>query len=169
VADLLVPPAVLDESDDAGLAWAVIEPAYHVVDIYDGPEALARTIAPLTAGQRALLAVHWCIAEVTNGGFLQFFENPTGVLVAEAQEGFRRIGVPEAEMALRSAIEIVAKAPPGVQPEDPHYDEFEAREALDALQAKLEPLETRFFRLVDEEIYSAAATYVRGHRDEFVR
>jgi hypothetical protein len=164
-----VPTTVLDESDDVGLAWAVIEPAYHAVDIYDGPEALARTLAPLTPGQRALLAVHWCIAEVTNGGFLQFFYNPTGVLAAEAQEGFRRIGVPEAAMALRSAIEIVANAPPDVQPEDPNYDEFAAREALDALQTQLEPLETRFFRLVDEEIYSAAATYVRGHRSELVR
>lgn len=127
-----MPATVLDESDDVGLAWAVIEPAYHAVDIYHDPEALARTLAPLTSGQRALLAVHWCITEVTNGGFLQFFDNPTGVLAAEAQEGFRRIGAIEAAMALRSAIDIVADAPPAVQPEDPKYDEFAAIEVLDA-------------------------------------
>ena len=164
-----MPATVLDDSDDVGLAWAVIEPAYHAVNIYDGPEALAATLAPLTRGQRALLAVHWCIAEVTNGGFLQFFDNPTGVLAAEAREGFRRIGVPEAAAALESATEIVANAPPAVQPEDPNYDEFVAIEALDALRAQLEPLETRFFQLVDEKIYPAAATYVRGHRNEFVK
>jgi hypothetical protein len=74
--DLRVDRAVLAESDAATLAWAVIEPAYNAVSFYDGLDVFAASMSPLTPGQRALLALHWCVAEVSNGGFDQFFLNP---------------------------------------------------------------------------------------------
>ena len=71
--DLRVSVDSLDEEDDADLIWRVIAPAYEAVGLYDGPEAVGRDLISLTSGQRALLAMHWCVAETLNGGFDQFF------------------------------------------------------------------------------------------------
>jgi hypothetical protein len=169
MADFRVPSTVIGEPGDELLAWAVIEPAYGAVNIYDGPEALAETMRPLTRGQRALLAVHWCVAEVENGGFHQFFTNPTGVLADETAAGLLLIQASEAAQVLASARAVLVVAPPRVDPEASNFDEWEDAEAWDALQKQLEPLEERFYVLIADEIYPQAAAYVRAHPDEFVR
>ena len=76
-----------------GCAWAVIAPAYDAVSFSDGPAVLAESLRALTPGQRALLALHWCVAEVSNGGFDQFFSNSTGVLAPEGAAAFRALGM----------------------------------------------------------------------------
>ena len=53
-ADLRVDTATLAETSNDALVWRVIEPAFGAVNIYDGPEVLARDLTPLTPGQRAL-------------------------------------------------------------------------------------------------------------------
>jgi uncharacterized protein DUF4375 len=162
-ADLLVSESVLAERDDAELAWRVIAPAYDAVDIYNGAKAFAASIASLSAGQRALLAIHWCIAEVQNGGLLQFFDNPTSVVAAEAVRGFERIGVPDAgELVVRAAEVIQTAAMRSVAGADTDDD-------VEALRAELYPLDERFYELIDSAIYPRAATYVRSNRSEFVR
>lgn len=168
-SDLRVPTANLAGADDAELAWRVIEPAYEAVSIYDGPEVLANQLRPLTGGQRALLALHWCVSETMNGGFDQFFTNPGGLLADEARAGFERIGVPEAASLLDQARALLASRPAEGDPDDPAYDEAEDAGQLDAYRARYEPLEERFYALVDAEIYPRAAAYVRAHPDEFTR
>jgi hypothetical protein len=37
---------------------------------------------------------NWCVTEVDNGGFLQFFWNATGILAPEAAVCFRDMGAP---------------------------------------------------------------------------
>jgi hypothetical protein len=167
--DLRVDRAVLAESDPATLAWAVIEPAYNAVSFYDGPEAFAVAMRALTPGQRALLALHWCVAEVSNGGFDQFFFNPTALLAPDAVEGFRRIGVPEAADLVTRAREIFADRPPPPAVDDPAFDEAEDADAFEAYQDRHRPLEDRFFALARGELYRTAAGYVRQHAEEFVR
>jgi hypothetical protein len=46
-----------------------------------------------------------CQSEVHNGGFLQLFWNNTGIIVPEAIEGYRTIGMPE----VASLVEQAAK------------------------------------------------------------
>jgi hypothetical protein len=167
--DLRVDRAVLAESDAATLAWAVIEPAYNAVSFYDGLDVFAASMSPLTPGQRALLALHWCVAEVSNGGFDQFFLNPTGLLEPDAVEGFRRLGVLEAADLVTRARATFAERPAPVSVDDPSSDEYEDAEAFDAYQERLRPLEDRFVALVDSELYPNAAAYIREHRNEFVR
>jgi len=169
VDDLRVPSSTLLAASDDELSWAVIEPAYAAVNIYDGPAVLAETMRPLTRGQRALLAVHWCVSEVMNGGIHQFLTNPTGVLADEAIAAFRLIGVPEAAAALTDGISMVAATPMLADPEAPDYNELEAEEAVDALRDRLAPLDDRIYELLDEVIYPRAAAYVRTHPEEFVR
>ncbi|HEX2081161.1 MAG TPA: DUF4375 domain-containing protein [Longimicrobium sp.] len=167
--DLRVDPQSLREADPAELAWAVIAPAYDAVSFYDGPEALAESMRALTPGQRALLALHWCVAEVSNGGFDGFFTNPSGLLATEAVEGFRRIGATEAADLVARALEVFAERPPTGEPENPEFDEYEDAVAFDAYDERYDPLQERFFALLDAEIYPKAAAYVRGHPDQFVR
>ena len=54
-------------------------------------------------------------------------------------------------------------------PDDPAFDEVEDAERFDAYRARYEPLEERFYELVDAEIYPRAAAYVRAHPGEFTR
>jgi hypothetical protein len=168
-SDLRIPAARLTGVNDPELAWRVIEPAYEAVSIYDGPEALAKHLQALTPGQRALLALHWCVTETTNGGFDQFFTNPSGLLVDEAVAAFRHIGVPEASTLLEQARVILARRPAEPDPDAADFDEADDADRFDAYLAQYESLEERFYALVDSELYPRAAAYVRAHPLEFTR
>jgi hypothetical protein len=167
-SDFRAPRASLETVDDAELAWRVIELAWDATRIHDGPEALAADLARLSPGQRALLALHWCVSEVMNGGFDQFFTNPSGSLAAEALRGFARIGAVESEEILRQATDIFASRPSPPDLTDPEFDEAVDAEPFDAYQARHAPLEDRFYELVETELYPRAASYVRAHPEEFV-
>ncbi len=82
----------------------LIEAAYDRVDIYDGPDAFFAEFSKLPPPQQHLLAAHWCQSEINNGGFDQFFANPTGMLAPEAEKGFRAIGMPVAADIVAAAI-----------------------------------------------------------------
>jgi hypothetical protein len=167
-SDMRVPPSHLEIKDDAELAWRVIEPAWGAVNIYDGPEPLAADLATLSPGQRALLAMHWCVSEVMNGGFDQFLTNPSGLLAGEAVHGFALVGAVESEALLRQAIDIFAARPTSPDLSNPDFDEAADAEAFDAYRARHAPLEDRLYELVETEIYPRAAAYVRSHPEQFV-
>ena len=166
-ADFRVPPDVLDTTDDADLAWRCIERAYEMVSIHDGPAVLDAGMARLTAGQRALLALHWIAGEVCNGGFDQFFMNPTGDIAAEALSGFRRIGATGGSELM---VEVFRAFPGGPPPRDQEW-RIAALDALndDARDDLFEEFDDRFYTLMDSELYPRAAAYVRSHPEEFVR
>ncbi len=85
------------------LYWRVLAPVWESVSIRDDA-AFARSIARVTPTQRVLFCVHFCQSEIRNGGFHQFFQNPTGVLAPEAAEGFEKIGMHGAADLLRRAM-----------------------------------------------------------------
>ena len=147
----LVTPDVLAEPDDAQLMWRAVEPAWNAVSIYDGPTRFAADLAPLTPGQRGLLALNWLASEVYNGGFEQLFDNPTRVVVPEALAGARLIG------ATRTAelIDAAARAYGGARPRG-----HKARGEADALNED-------FYAAADSEMYPRGAAYVRAHPVEF--
>lgn len=101
--------------------WELISEAFDKVDIYNGSDAFFKGFAPLPKPIKHLLAAHWCQSEVKNGGFDQFFSNPTGVLAPEAEIGFRCIGLAE-------VADIVAEAIAAFGPEYPR--EREDRDAI---------------------------------------
>lgn len=168
-SDLRVTREHLDVADDGELVGRALAPAYHAVSIYDGAEVLAAHLGRLTGGQRALLALHWCISETMNGGFDQFFLNPSGLLADEARAAFERIGVPEAAALLSAAAPLFASRPPDPDPDDPEFDEADEDERFQAYRARYEPLEERFYALIDPVIVPRSADYVRAHPAEFAR
>lgn len=84
--------------------WTLIDEAFDKVSIYDGHEVYSKQISAYPEHVRHLLAAHWCQSEIFNGGFDQFFRNPTGVLAPEAEVGFRAIGMPKAAGLVATAI-----------------------------------------------------------------
>jgi hypothetical protein len=73
--------------------WDNISTVYRAVSIYEGADVLARDLKKLSQPQVDLLAAHWFMSEVFNGGVLQFFLNPTGVLAPESRAAFSNIGL----------------------------------------------------------------------------
>lgn len=97
--------------------WRLIEPFWDEISIYDGPKAFLKqfAVAPDEVGH--LFAAHWCQSEVSNGGFHQFFTNPTGVLAPEALAGFRAIGLDEWASILEEAMRFFGEPYPRDQAE----------------------------------------------------
>lgn len=105
--------------------WRHVKPVWNAVSIYDGPDKFLRQFSRIPEHAGHLFAVHWCISEVCNGGFHQFFSNSTGVLAPEAVAGFRAVGMPETAAIVEQAM---ARLP------TPYIRDREDRQdALDAL------------------------------------
>ena len=86
--------------------WAVIEPFWRAVSIYDGPDKFLRQLRVLPPKAGKLFAAHWCQSEVRNGGLHQFFSNCTGVLAPEALAAFQTIGLTEWAAILAEAMQF---------------------------------------------------------------
>jgi len=84
--------------------WDFVEAAFEAVSIYDGEKAWLSGLKKYSEWIGDLLAVHWTMSEVENGGFHQFFLNSTGVVGPEAVRGFRRIGLPDAAKLVEKAM-----------------------------------------------------------------
>ena len=63
---------------------SLIDPLWWSVSIYDGKEQYEKDLAPFTSSQRAIFAVQWYEAEVSNGGHDQFLCNSTGIVWEDA-------------------------------------------------------------------------------------
>ena len=83
----------------------LIDPVWEKVSIYDGASVFLRDYAAITERQKHVLTTHWCLSEVCNGGFQQFFYNGTGVLCPEAVIGFEAIGMPKTAEVVRQAMD----------------------------------------------------------------
>ena len=95
--------------------WEQIEEAFDTVDIYGGEAAFKDSAAKYPAWKIDLLAIHWTMREITNGGLSQYFDNPTAVLAPEAVTGFINIGAPELAEALSSAMALLGAPYPRAQ------------------------------------------------------
>ena len=130
------------------LYWAVIEPIWEKVSIYDGPEVFLSAFAKLTVPQQHLFASHWCQSEIRNGGFQQFFENPTGVLAPEASIGFREIGLTRCAELVDRAMEFFGA---------PYPREQESRNDALGEDDPFTELDDRFFEAIEDDGYDRAA------------
>jgi hypothetical protein len=163
--DLRVQRSVLADAAEDEIIWRVIQPAYDAVSIYDGPAVLDSQLASLTPGQRALLSIYWTDAEVSNGGFDQYFFNSTGDLAYEAIAGFKRIGAARTAQLLER---VLASFPGG----PPSRDRDARAEILDEIDEDkrdelFEVLDQEFYDLLEAEVYVRANLYVREHPAEF--
>lgn len=104
-------------------------------------------------------------AEVNNGGFNQYFWNPTGQFAEEGVEGYRAIG------ASRHA-DLVARAIAVERAERRRMETFKARNTLEAFSESYESnplnvLDREFYEL-DEDPCPLRIAFIRNHPDLFV-
>ena len=84
--------------------WQLVEPIWKEISIYQEPAVFIRLFRAVPRAAGLLFAAHWCQSEVRNGGFYQFFLNPTGVLAPEALTAFQSLGLHEWAKILEEAM-----------------------------------------------------------------
>jgi len=119
--------------------WDQIEQAFEDVDIYETYDVFKQGAAKYPEWKIDILAVHWTMSEVVNGGLKQYFSNSTGILAPEAVLGFQRIGKPELAAALQKAMALLGEPYPRE-----HKERGERLAGLTGAQAR----ETQGFSLV---------------------
>ena len=140
-----------------------LEPMRAAVSIYDGAKTFLQQLDTVTRAQGGLLAASWCQSEVCNGGFHQFFQNPTGVLAPEAAAGFDFLDLPSAARIVRRATDMFGARYPREQPE--RVAALRRLELPGASRKEWDP-----FSALDREFYAVAGTRAFGlHADAFVR
>jgi len=88
------------------LMFQVVEPVGEALAKAGDVEKIRTRFKP---AQINLFAAYWCQAEVLNGGFEQYFENPDGRLAPEAVRGFKAMGLPKAARLLQKAMKCLGK------------------------------------------------------------
>jgi hypothetical protein len=92
--------------------WSIVEPVWDAIDIYSGPDVFMQTFGSVPRASGLLFAAHFCQSEICNGGFQQFFGNSTGVLAAEAVEGFHEIGQHQVAALIEKAMSLFGSGYP---------------------------------------------------------
>jgi Domain of unknown function (DUF4375) len=87
--------------------WIQIKQAFEEVNIYKTYEVFKRQASKYPEWKIELLAIHWTMSEVINGGLKQYFSNSAGILAPEAVLGFQRIGKPELAAILQKAMSLL--------------------------------------------------------------
>lgn len=80
-----------------------IKHLFEVVTIYDDVPTFLESIKDVPNPLLLLYAAHFCLSEVHNGGFLQLSWNSTGVLLPEAVDGYKALGMPKLASTFTSA------------------------------------------------------------------
>jgi len=149
-------PGVLD---DEKIVWAAIVLVWDAVSIYDGVEIFDASLALATPRQRHFYAFWWTQSEVANGGFHQYFANPTGIVAPTALDGLRALGATAAAKALAEACAPFDM----MRITDRHY--------RDSVLAKLDDnvfdnADTAFTKACPK-VFKLAAAYIHDHPSEF--
>lgn len=156
-------PAV-KAANDANVYFALVEPHFERVSIYDGPEVFLREYQKTPERARHLLAAHWCVSEVSNGGFLQFFSGAAGVLAPEAIAGFEAIGLAKNAQILRKVMRVFGASYPRQAPaRGTVIERLKKRAAKKA--GPFDADDARFFAALKAQpggFDAAAAAYARG-------
>ena len=106
------------EADDPGRKYlAAVDPVWQKLNAYGWREDCLKQFDQQPMGLVYLLAASICQAEVHNGGFPQFFSNPTGVLGPEALLGFRELKITEWADILSEALKFFGEPYPRDQME----------------------------------------------------
>lgn len=140
------------EHDLAALLWRI------------GQKCGKRGWRSLTETERRLLAVYSLEGEISNGGFEQYFFNPTGGDAEVALAGLKDMGAATAAELLERAM---AQFPGGKPPA-----EYEKRhEVLDKIEATAQPiwnkLDSEYFDRW-QDTYALCLAYAKKKRAEII-
>jgi hypothetical protein len=113
--------------------WELVEPVFDKIDI-GSPEAYFASATSVSRSVLLLYAAHFCLSEIHNGGFLQFFWNSTGVIAPEAASGFSAIGMTELASVITSTAALLGLPYP--RGRDERWDALLAASGIDEMGLK---------------------------------
>lgn len=149
-----------DREIDGDDYFAVIEPVYWTVSIYDGVDQYENDLAKFSTEQRLLLAFHWYMSEVNNGGHDQFYLNSTGIVWPDALEAFTRFGFPEVAAIIRESANRLGG--------NPSLDTEVRQKQLDQMNIDFEDLDDQLFELQEQTDFDPKIIeFIRAHREKF--
>jgi hypothetical protein len=128
--------------------WDHIAKAYESVSIYDGPKVLAADLKKHPPHIIDLLAAHWFLSEMSNGGIAQFYLNSTAVLAPESASAFANMGLPVVADSVKKSLAVFGSSYP--------RDEEERVAALLRVAKKKDPedlFESNLFSDIEAAIY----------------
>ena len=141
--------------------FAVIEPVFLFVSIYDGPQRYEEDLANFSTEQRLVLAYHWYLSEVNNGGHDQFYYNSTGIVWPDALKAFRELGHSEVVAIINASVNRLGG--------NPSLDREKRQEQLEQLKPNFEDLDQQLFRLEERADFDEKVLeFIRTHREGFL-
>lgn len=147
----------IDDND----SWAIIEPLWWTVSIYDGEKKYEQDLSKYSKSQRIVFACHWYMSEVNNGGHDQFYYNSTGIVWRDAIECFDAIGATEISEIIKSSATRLGGSP--------SLDRNERNEALEKLEPKFDDLDDRFYKLESQiDIEKLIKVFISKKKSDFV-
>lgn len=156
-------PSAITAMKPGQLYWSVVEPISKKLSLKDGSETFLIQLEQVTEDQGLLLAAHWLHAEVSKGGFQQFFASVTGLLAPEAVRGFELMRMSKPAEAVKLAM---AK-----------FGKLYLRDRIER-QPKLDKMKKDVFATFDAQFNACWATadfasqadaFVRDHPNVFFR
>lgn len=117
----------------------------------------------LTPPERVFRCVWELEAEVNNGGFSQYFLNSSGRHAPDAPAALRAIRAGATAALVEKALKAVGD---GILWGDDARRQEAIERAGDALEARLDPLDTKFYAYPDD-LTALLYRYVDEHRSEF--
>ena len=149
-----------DNEIDVDHYFVVIEPVYWAVSIYDGVERYENDLANFSTEQRLVLAFHWYMCEVNNGGHDQFYFNSTGIVWPDALEAFTRLGLPEMAAIIIESVNRLGG--------NPSLDTEVRQKQLEQLNIDFEDLDEQLFELQEQPDFDPnVMEFIRAHREKF--
>lgn len=141
--------------------FAVIEPVFLFVSIYDGPRRYEEDLAKFSTEQRLVLAYHWYLSEVNNGGHDQFYYNSTGIVWPDALKAFRELGHPEVVAIIDASVNRLGG--------NPSLDTEERQKQLEQMNPNFEDLDQELFRLEERANFDEKVLeFIQRHRESFL-
>jgi len=140
--------------------FVVIEPVFLSVSIYDGPVRYEEDLARFSNEQRLMLACHWYLSEVNNGGHDQFYYNSTGIVWKDTAKGFAAISAGEAVAIVEESVRRLGG--------NPSLDREERQEQVDQMNPQFDDLDNELFKLEEKfDFDEAIMGFIRAHRQRF--
>lgn len=156
---------IIDSIDDNDLEQVVIDNIYEQVG--NNYKKEFSNVQKLTKGQQAMFAVWWVEAEVNNGGFNQFYFNPSGQYAEMAEDGFQLFGASKFANLMRRANKVYAENRERLEEfDDGTMESFSESYKDNPLNA----LDEEFYELYNSEsLNQLRIAYIREHPTEFTQ
>ncbi len=150
-----------DEFIEKADFYHIIAPIFLTVSINQGEQKYLEDLSIFSREQRLLFAVKWYVAEVDNGGHVQFYLNPTGIVWRDALEGFRALGIEDGAKIIEESVLRMGG--------DPSMDRDEREQQfINSGEPDFYDLDTRLYQLERTmNIDAIMKNYVLGNRSAF--